>query len=94
MSPPWLDRRVAMLENQVNALTELPARVGAVEDQLVAIRAEIVAMRGEIRTSDEETRRQMRVLHEEVISRIALLQEGRNGRRRPRSRARNRSKRR
>ena len=95
MSPPWLDRRVAVLEAQVNDLNELPARIGAVEDQLVAIRAELVAMRGEIRTGDEETRRQMRVLHEEVISRIALLQEPSNGlRRRTKSGRRQSSKRR
>lgn len=35
------------------------------------------ALRQEIRAGDEETRRYMRVLHEEVISRIAAIQEGR-----------------
>jgi hypothetical protein len=42
-------------------------------------------LRTEIRAGDEETRRQMRVLHEEVISRIALLREGqqRRNHRRP-----------
>ena len=85
--PPPLDRRIAVLEEQVNALNELPARVGAVEVQLVdlrrdlttlrdEVRSEFGALRGEIRSGDEETRRQMRVLHEEVISRIALIQEG------------------
>ncbi len=44
-----------------------------------AIRSEL---RAEIRAGDEETRRYMRVLHEEVISRIATLQESR----RPRNR--------
>ena len=37
-------------------------------------------LREEIRTGDEETRRHMRVLHEEVISRLALVDERRNGR--------------
>ena len=37
-------------------------------------------LREDIRGGDEETRRYMRVLHEEVISRIALLDEHRNGR--------------
>ena len=46
------------------------------------VRAEFAAVRDEIRTGDEETRRQMRILHEEVISRIALLAEGRKTRRR------------
>ncbi len=43
---------------------------------------EFAAVRDEIRTGDEETRRQMRILHEEVISRLALLGEGRKTRRR------------
>ena len=80
MSPPPLERRVAFLEEQVNALHELPGRVRAIEVQLIEVRREAVAMeerlRADIRSGDEETRHQMRVLHEEVISRIALLQEG------------------
>ncbi len=87
MPVPSLDRRIAALEEIVNALNELPARVGAVETQLVEMRRDIAAFRSEfasmkdelrieIRAGDDETRRHMRVLHEEVISRIALLQEG------------------
>jgi hypothetical protein len=38
-------------------------------------------LREEIRTGDEETRKLMRILHEDVITRIATTQEGRNGRR-------------
>ena len=49
---------------------------------LINVRAEFAAVREEIRAGDEETRRQMRILHEEVISRIALLDEGRKTRRR------------
>ena len=37
-------------------------------------------LREEIRASDEETRRFMRVLHEEVISRLAAVQNGRSPR--------------
>ena len=33
-------------------------------------------LRGEIRAGDEESRHQARALHEDVISRIALMQEG------------------
>ena len=40
------------------------------------MRAEFVNVRRDIREGDEETRRQMRVLHEDVIARIALLQKG------------------
>jgi len=35
-----------------------------------------------MRDGDDETRRQMRVLHEEVVSRIALFQEGRGRKKR------------
>jgi hypothetical protein len=55
---------------------------------LVALQAEIAALRGpggegltlmglrqEIRDGDEETRRLMRVLHEDLVQRIALLGE-------------------
>jgi hypothetical protein len=46
-------------------------------------------LRAEMRAGDEETRRQMRVLHEEVIARFALLDEHLNGRKRsPESRRR------
>jgi hypothetical protein len=132
MPPLPLGRRVAVLEEKVNTFVDVPARVGAVEIQLVAVRhdltglrnnltalredfesirvevrtefvsvrAEAAAMeerlRGEIRNGDAETRRQMRVLHEEVISRITLLQEGmgRPAAQAPMSRRRRSSKRR
>ena len=78
--------RVEILEERVDALSQLPERLAAVETQLVATRSDITTvrdeLRAELRAGDEETRRHMRVLHEDVISRIALLQEGidrRNG---------------
>lgn len=86
-----LGRRVEVLEERVDALSQLPERVSAVEGQIVALRAEMrdafvsvrvearaefAAVRAEMHAGDEETRRYMRVLHEDVISRITLLQEG------------------
>jgi phage host-nuclease inhibitor protein Gam len=50
--------------------TELRAEIKAEGD---VVRTEL---RKEIRDGDEETRRYMRVLHEEVLSRIAIIQEG------------------
>ena len=143
MPKPTLPERVEILEEQVGALEELPARVTAVEWQLVqlrtamgdefsAVRSETAQLgttlreeiaqlgttlrnemeqlgttlrnemeqlgttlraamgehetmlRDEIRAGDEETRRYMRVLHEDLVGRIALLQEarGRNRKRR------------
>ena len=75
-----------ILEKKVEVLERLPARVEAMELQILQLRDEVrvefSAMRQEMRTGDEETRRYMRVLHEEVISRIATIQEGRRPRKR------------
>jgi hypothetical protein len=73
--------------------TELRGDVTRLQDDVTQLRgdlmqfqvnvgAEFAAVREEIRAGDEETRREMRILHEEVISRIALLAEGRKTRRR------------
>jgi len=78
MPPIPLVRRVGVLEQKMNNLSELPLRVAGVETQLIALRDDFTALRAEVRAGDEETRRQMRVLHEDAISRIALLQEGVN----------------
>lgn len=66
-------------------LGEVESRLGAVEGQIVQLRTGMTAefssvrkeLRMEIKAGDEETRRLMRVLHEEVIARIAMLGEGR-----------------
>src|SRR5438552_1403571 len=110
--------RVWILERKVEVLETVPARVTAVELQLLqlrdemrgefsairgdagadvtlsGLRDEIREMRGgagpdvtlsglrdEIRAGDDDTRRYMRVLHEEVISRLAIIQEGQRPRR-------------
>jgi hypothetical protein len=52
---------------------EMREQFSAVRHELEEIRAEL---RTEIQTGDAETRRYMRVLHEEVLSRIAIIQEG------------------
>ncbi len=44
----------------------------------------LVGLRQEIRDGDEETRRLMRVLHEDLVQRIALLGEGKPRRRKTR----------
>ena len=73
-----LPERVTAVELQIVQLRE------EMRDEFSAVRQEMNAMgtglRAElsaaIRAGDEETRRYMRVLHEEVISRIATIQEG------------------
>ena len=76
-----LTERVEVLEMKVAALEELPARISAVESQIVLLRdemrSEFSAVRQEMRTLNEATSTQMRVLHEDVIDRIAKLGEGR-----------------
>jgi hypothetical protein len=118
-----------IVEQKLAGLESLPARMTALELQILhlrdemraefsAIRSEFLAsdeamatglreetraineetrrvLRDEIRAGDEETRRvlreeiaalgvHMRVLHEDVISRLALIQEGQTRGRRPR----------
>ena len=111
MARPTLTERVEILEQRAGVLETLPARMDAVELQIVQLRTEMragfsdvrqemgargaslredmikeirnsnEALRTElttaIRSGDEETRRHMRVLHGEVMSRIATIAEGR-----------------
>lgn len=95
-----LTQRVEILEQKVEQLETLPARIAAVESQILQLRDEmrtefsavrreltslfrtelhinVDSLRAEIRQGDEETRRYMRVLHEDVIARIAGLGEAR-----------------
>ena len=77
--------RVTLLEQRVEDPASLPARVTAVELQILQLRQEMRTefsgvrqeLRAEIRQGDEQTRRYMRVLHEEVIARIAALGDAR-----------------
>ena len=70
----------------MNALRQPPEQVSAVAAGLAEfrgeVRAEFAAVREEIRAGDEETRRQMRILHEEVISRVGSVGLPRLGRNR------------
>jgi predicted nucleic acid-binding Zn-ribbon protein len=77
-----LENRVATLEQQIQALVGLPERMVSLESQFQQLRSDVreefAALRMEIRTGDLETRRFIRVLHEDVISRIAAIGEGRS----------------
>ena len=105
MQARFLAKRVEILENTVSGLEGLPARVEAVEQQILQhreetraafsaiktgdvefreemrafrshVEKEFVQVRIEIREGDEVTRRQMRVLHEDVIGRFGVVGEG------------------
>ena len=79
-----LEKRVEILEDRVDLLEQLPARVAGLESQVVQLRDEMRAefsavrteLRQEIRAGDQETQRLMRVLHEEVLARIETLDRG------------------
>lgn len=84
-----LAARVENLEMRVSALEELPRRLDSIELQFLHLREHVDGkfsaleqkLEQKIEAGDDETRRFMRVLHEEVLSRIALLQEGLDARR-------------
>src|SRR5687767_751426 len=76
-----LPERVSAVELQIGHLrTEMHEQFSAVRQEFkVEIRTEVEALRTdlrrEIREGYEETRRYLLVLHEELLSRIATLQE-------------------
>ena len=77
MAEKSLEERVNMLERGVEILEQLPDRVTALEVQIVELRgdmrAEFSATRAESRAGDEETRRFMRILYEDLVARIEIL---------------------
>jgi len=84
MSRESLEARIDRLERRVELLEQLPQRITALEVQIVQLREEMrsefsairVEIQRDLRAGDEETRGLMRVLHEDVIARIATLKEG------------------
>ena len=85
MPPQTIERRVEKLEEQVMNLQQLPARMDALSVQISQLRedlgARISAMEKTLIASDDRILGQVRMLHEDVIARLVLIQEGR-----PRSR--------
>ena len=78
MPPQTLESRIENLEHRVTELEQLPGKIDALTSQVSQLRtkmdAEFSAVRAEI--AERATGSEMRALHEDVISRIALLQEG------------------
>lgn len=68
-----------MLEQEMQALRDLPARMSAVELQIVQLRAEmrneISALREETRSGDDQTRQLASSLHEKLLARITSGEE-------------------
>ena len=78
MSPNSLNVRVERLERRVEILEQFPDRVRAMEAQIVLLRDEMRHEFSATRALISDVDRYMRVLHEDVIQRIATLGEGRN----------------
>ena len=78
MSPNSLNVRVERLERRVEILEQFPDRVRAMEAQIVLLRDEMRNEFSATRALISEVDRYMRVLHEDVIQRIATLGEGQN----------------
>ena len=79
MQPQTIDSRVERLETRVTALEQLPARMDAFELRLSQfqdeVRVEFSATRSGLHQEIRELSAQMRMLHEDVLSRLALIQE-------------------
>ena len=80
MEAKSVEDRVALLENEMQALRALPARVTSLEAQMVQfrdeVRAEFSATRKHVDGKIDELGAQMRTLHEETLTRIALIGRG------------------
>ena len=87
MPPQPIESRVTTLERRVTELEQLPGRIDdltsqvsqlrtEMRDEFSAVRAEIAEQGAASAARDEAIGIRMRVLHEDVISRFALLQEG------------------
>ena len=76
-----LTRRVEVLEHTLGELAAVPPRLDIVERELAEFRAEVrqefALVRADIRQGDEGTRRYMRILHEDLVARIATIGEAR-----------------
>ena len=72
--------RMTNLEGRMGSLE---GRMGGLEKEMADLRIEMrqgfAALRGEIKSTNDETRQFMRVLHEDLIERIKRLGEAING---------------
>ena len=95
MQPRSIEERVTMLERQMQEMRDLPERVTSLDSQVLQLRQEMrdefSATRSEFRSelasavttlanAIADTNTQMRTLHEDAISRIATIGEGRQPR--------------
>jgi hypothetical protein len=77
MQPRSFEERLSMLERRIQ---HLPERVTTLELQFMqfreAMRNEFSAIRTELKRADDDTRVFMRVLYEDMLSRLEMIGEG------------------
>jgi hypothetical protein len=69
-----IDRRFEAIDQRFAAIDQ---RFDFVDRRFEAVDRRFENLERQVRDGDEETRRYMRVLHEEVLARLAVIQEGR-----------------
>ena len=78
-----LDDRVTTLEGTVAGLQELPKQLASLQRDLTAFQRDVAArferLERVVRDGDERNYSQMRMLHEDLVTKIALLGERRDG---------------
>jgi hypothetical protein len=80
--PLSLETRVENIEDRVTRLEELPARVDGLTVEISQLRAEMARFAARVEAQFSDLAAHMRVLHEDVVNRIALLQEAPGAQRR------------
>jgi hypothetical protein len=70
-----LERRIEILEENMEQLRDVPARLSAVESQIVQLRAEMQTGFSALRGQDDETRREMVRLHDETRREMVSLND-------------------
>jgi len=77
-----LERRIEILEGNMEQLRDVPARLSAVESQVVQLRSEMrdgfSALRGEMHACEERLRAEMRQGHQTLRAEMRTLNEETN----------------
>ena len=77
MSPPLpTEERLDLLDARMTALEQLPVRMDRLEIRMDRLEVQMVGTREELVARLDDTRREMRVLHEDALGRIAVIGEG------------------
>jgi hypothetical protein len=80
VQPRTFEQRITSLEEQMLERRDLPSRFAKLESQVLQLRKEsrdeFSAIRRDMKTADDETRVFMRILYEDVLSRLEVMGEG------------------